>query len=1006
MTISRSFDGYSETLNCNNDPSVNACAKTFVFNLYEDDTLNIDWDFSGSLNYYVISQREYQMWLVRPGQVDSLVRPDFFLGTPPYYPQIRIPMSSLGTGNFRIRFDYFDVSWVPEIFIDFNVVKHIDKVWVEAPSICLNDFINAHQDYHFNIQTSPNSVNDFMSNLPKANWYVNGQGFCIGREQKEIIMESQTFGPLLHGVTDLIGSTFDPATAANPVDHYITYNDLLPYLNAGNPSLPLNIHYNDGIRDFTFSAPIIFNNNSSGGTVNSPSAAYHYYDYTVQGNETWDPQHNPAYGAGNTLRIEHRLYIPAGATLNIGNMNIEFGPDADVWIDAAGDPTQRGGYLNLEGTTLTAFAPCDAPQSNWKGIVAVGNNNYDQAGNHYPLFSYLQGRVRLYNSTISYATEAFRNGDPADPVHKNGGILYAYNSHFYNNEHSARFMPYLYSPQSGLYDSYAGTFSNCDFTVDQGNFGGFIYGQEVRGLDISGCSFTAPNTSWQLANGIEGVDFGVIVHEYTGVPGAHTPCSFNNLNNAISIGQTNPMYTLMRVTNASFNNNKIGVLAQNITAPMIQYNQFYIPQGSAGPHTNACGVEVFGGSGYHVSENKMQGMGFGNAYNIGALAWATGSGDNVIKRNNYTGLGTASLSNYANTNNNVNNPHGLQFLCNQNSGNTNDIAARGSNTATDGMAPNQGAINFAAGNTFSHTSGGWDIYNPATEVGAIKYYYANGGIPTTYSGGVSRTYVSNNGNTCPEDIIPSGTVSSDNGQFSPLDRTIRNLQFYQFNDKGQLDLTNLRATLAQWSDPHADLTTADLMIETGQWEEANNLYNQIVTKYGLQGQEANEFSTFGRQLLDLRIRQVQNGQSSTQLEKADIDLLQTVAANSAMWPKLRAQSWLQKYDGRVIQNTVLYPDQASNPDLVVTPYRTVEATADVNTVYPNPATDMLMVQYTAVGTDAPVFELMTVDGKTVRSAELIGCNQQVSLQGLAAGLYQYRVLENGKTMMQGKITKQ
>ncbi|PZF72667.1 T9SS type A sorting domain-containing protein [Taibaiella soli] len=1024
--VSRCFDHHSETLYCNNDNTINgACTRDFAFNIYQNDTLVIDWGFPAARTAAEIAAMHYQTYIeTSPGVLSNIIPLNFTNNTFSGNTQLKFPVAGLSLGQHRLVFYYQNTDGIyrPEVFIRFNVVPTITSAWAEMPTICKNDFINAHQDYHFNIKTSPITVNDIMFNAPQVPTgpYLSNTG-CTGQEQIEVIMEGGGIGLPIHGVSHLYGSTWNPATAANPVDHYITYSDMVNYLNSGGgTSNPLNIHFSDGVRDVVFPAPIIVNNSAQNGAdpyTNTPSASYNYYDYTVQGNEIWDAQNNPAYGAGNLIRIEHRLHIPAGSALTISNMNVEFGPNADILIEPAPAPvdpslpTVFGGGLILNNATLTAFTPCDASRQLWKGITALGNSSFDQKGHGANINPYLQSYVNMKNSTISYAQEAFRNGDPNDLYSRNGGMIMALNSRFYNNEHTANFQSYLSSYQLAghtFYSSYQSHFYNCEFTADQGLFTGFIFGREIRSLDIAGCSFTAPPDPQNIlyaSKAIQGIDMGVNVRNYTYYnAGSFYPItvssSFTNTKTAVTTSQLNPLYGSFSVTNATFNNNVNGVIALNVTAPTIEYNEFIVPN-SPGNQIISNGVEVYGGSGYHVSENKFSGPG-SYAQNIGVLAWATGSANNTIRRNSYTNLGTATLSNFSNRGTSLGSSTGLQILCNQNSGNGYDIAARGSNPVTDGIARTQGSVSLPAANTFSHTPGGFDIFNPLGQVGPITYYYKSGGAqeqPLNLTGLVIPIATSNS-NQCPEDVIPNGPVSSDDIRFNPLSQVVRTLQFYQYNDIGDLDLTNLQATLAQWSDPHADLTNADLMIETEQIEEGNNLYNQIVDKYGLEGQEAEEFNNFGRQLLDLRISQIQNGLQSTDLNDEEVARLENIAENAQMWAKLRAQSWLQKYDGRDINNTVLYPVSSDDG------YRIAAQTTDANSVYPNPAKDLLTVHYTATGADAPTFELTTIDGKVVRSAALRSASQQVSLQGLAAGMYLYHVTENGKVMMQGKVTKQ
>lgn len=104
-------------------------------------------------------------------------------------------------------------------------------------------------------------------------------------------------------------------------------------------------------------------------------------------------------------------------------------------------------------------------------------------------------------------------------------------------------------------------------------------------------------------------------------------------------------------------------------------------------------------------------------------------------------------------------------------------------------------------------------------------------------------------------------------------------------------------------------------------------------------------------------------------------------------------------------NIALFYVNVSVP-VAPTLYKTTHKAADISSVYPNPATEFLIIHYVSIGGGTPTFNLISVDGKLVRNTTLFCNDQSISLQGLASGVYLYKILEDGKIMMQGKITKQ
>ncbi|WP_212001887.1 T9SS type A sorting domain-containing protein [Chitinophaga sp. HK235] len=902
--------------------------------------------------------------------------------------------------------------------VTFTVIPKIEKVWVEAPEICPENFIKAGADYHFNVKTWPYSLKDVMNNAPLVPYYVDANHQCEYIEQYLASISCDAVWGPAHGVGIYRGSIYDATTAPDPTDHYFTYSDMLILLQSGNLGLAglINVRVNDGIREIALPAPLVVQSDiSQPDPVNNiPGSSYHLYDYTVSGNEVWTPGSNPLnnlYGTGGSIiRIEHGLTIPPGASLKIKDMSVEFGPEAYARIKAAPNASSYAGFLKLENATLTAFHPCGIEKAMWMGVIAEGNNSLDQK--MHGAYKYYQGTLMMDKSTLSYAVDGFMSTDLNNFVQKSGGIILANNCRFYNNSRSISFNHYLntYTFNGQTYKSpYNAHFYNCDFLVDRqlsGPFRGFISGWEVRGVQIGGCRFiNSSGVKTPLNYGVVGMDFGVTIGNYGSIP-----CQFTNLDEAVTVQATSPTYGYLKVTGATFDNNKKGVWAQGLIVPQIQYNTFNVPKGippspGAPGFLGNIGVQVMGGSGFRISENSFKGD--YPFYNIGVLVWNTGSGNNVVQRNTYNYIGTANLSNYRNRAI-LFAPKGLlglQFRCNTNKAVLYDIVARGANPIFDGMASSQGSAGFATANILSYGGGYQEVYNRIDEVGKVNYYYNANTVnqqPMNYhTNNVKIFAVTGSKNNCPEDKDQSW------GDPTVPFPTIPPYALHRMMADTTSDLCtdSLKFYLSQWQDPYADLAYVDLLIDNGNIPEANTTYNGIVSKYQLAGDEAEEFNNWGRSLISLRIALAGKGLTGKDLTADQVNTLQTIATKASMWARLRAQSWLRLFDDRISDNTVLYPLEDSST--VRKLQQAVTEARTENKVYPNPVTDVLQISYAVTRENSIVFfELTDMTGKIVMRRQLRNRTEQITTTGLPAGIYLYRVLEDRKVEMEGKIIKQ
>jgi len=135
-----------------------------------------------------------------------------------------------------------------------------------------------------------------------------------------------------------------------------------------------------------------------------------------------------------------------------------------------------------------------------------------------------------------------------------------------------------------------------------------------------------------------------------------------------------------------------------------------------------------------------------------------------------------------------------------------------------------------------------------------------------------------------------------------------------------------------------------------------------------------------------------------------------VAPEAPVWAHARAENWLFSFDGEPLTDTLLYPNPTDttgrrsyhNPG-----QPTVIGAKSNNAIYPNPVHDVLQVMYTALQADETItLEITDVSGKTVIAQTLhSGVQVGINVSSLVPGTYLYRISENTKVTMSGKITK-
>jgi hypothetical protein len=227
----------------------------------------------------------------------------------------------------------------------------------------------------------------------------------------------------------------------------------------------------------------------------------------------------------------------------------------------------------------------------------------------------------------------------------------------------------------------------------------------------------------------------------------------------------------------------------------------------------------------------------------------------------------------------------------------------------------------------------------------------------------------------------------------------------------------------QLQSPYGDLLWANLLVQDSLLDSANNVYNNIPAKYtaltgagSLTGDDLNEFSAWGRWYMNILISVKQHGDNLTGISSAAADSLQTIVDSGKMWAHERAANWLRLYDGRSIQDTLLFPDMtgldttaATNDTCLrkVAPVQAASIAQSTGQLYPNPVHDLLKINYNAADNTAMVqIQIWDISGRLLmQQAIQANGTTGINTSSLAPGMYLYKISENGHAKMQGKIGK-
>jgi len=529
----------------------------------------------------------------------------------------------------------------------------------------------------------------------------------------------------------------------------------------------------------------------------------------IDNNKTWD----------SFMRLDRSIIISPGTILTIDeNARIAMPTESKIII-------QPGGKLILDGGTLT-----NACGNQWQGIEVWGDPLLSQTPSN-------QGTIEIINGgTIENAVVAVRLGSK-DYTNKGGGIIFATEAVFRNNNTGVKFETYS-SGNSSYFDRC--TFETTAGLPDNQTPQYFVMMTSVDGIDIKGCTFEN-----SLSDEVLYADRGIGIYSVNSVftvdkvcISGTTPCTlyqypeFNNLNYAIKALATSsntPCY----IREGQFTDNRRGVYLSGISSATFTNNIIHMSLEQFGSVTNDT---IYGSyfdacTGYTFHENQF--ISDYDQYNskiaLGLVINNSGPDNNLVYDNIFENVFTSTLIQGENRNNGGSTC--LVIKCNQFYNTLYDevITFPGLfSTAYMGIALHQGANTLnnpdMAGNLFYYNAISKDYDDLNNKANLFHYYYPrNTSISNLEPLDITSNKVTKVGilnspywtieNGCPAATNPGG------GESESL--------LMQINEAGQqIDSTlNILAMLID----SGDTESLQDVVETSTSSSSMQVYNELMS---------------------------------------------------------------------------------------------------------------------------------------------------------------------------------
>ncbi|MEI6507626.1 MAG: T9SS type A sorting domain-containing protein, partial [Bacteroidota bacterium] len=417
--------------------------------------------------------------------------------------------------------------------------------------------------------------------------------------------------------------------------------------------------------------------------VNTALGSNDVIDQYITASETWS----------SNKKVTGTVIVNSGAILTINNnATIQFGSYNDLYgtdnvtgrstpysnYNHVGLVIKPGGRIVVNGATLTSIQSA-CPNAKWDGILLEG----DRSKNQYPTSN--QGILDLNNAIIENAkvgvtTNGIQiiNNQYRIDYAKAGGIIYAINSTFRNNNMHVAFYDYIGGPSR---QNNISSFNNCIFEIagstditelGYNNKGVMIRAWDVKGVRFSGCTFRNTNGSvnadkmnFDRGTGIFALDAALVVNALYDPNCQKTSGYFYDLSKGI-FSSFSPYNTSGGdIRQQLFERNDKGIWLLNGLSCNIHHNTFdlYVPSNywmrSYSPYdymllySGIAGIIAKDAAGYRLEENNFTNSSalYGNtgALTSGEIVVATvldnsdaGGGGAIVRKNTHTSINIGS----------------------------------------------------------------------------------------------------------------------------------------------------------------------------------------------------------------------------------------------------------------------------------------------------------------------------------------------------------------------------
>jgi hypothetical protein len=805
-----------------------------------------------------------------------------------------------------------------------------------------------------------------------------------------------------------------------PCTQGVTSNNIMDYNQCRNYLSP------DQIANFYLGAAYQSNGVFGGGFNATQWTTLCNWDNTktvnITSTQTWT----------NARALGGDLVVKAGNQLTIKCL-VSLPPNGRVIVE----PTAK---LVIDGGTLTTN--CSAM---WTGVEVWGDNTKAQTINVTTGMPNYQGMLSIINNgsieNAQYGVGLYASdGQGNINWNKTGGIVQAVGASFNNNNKDVAFLAYA-APANVPNKSY---FYNCGFTISNPLTGGWadsrISMYAVKGVTIHGCNFTTSLTGASLSDAIVTNDASFTIDNYNA-----TQTSFNGFNKCINAQNTISSNYII-VNNTLFNSfNNYGIYLTNSNSSTINNNTFSVNNsilGSAvvyGSYFNQCSGYLFKNNIFNGGTNTGQ---IGGSY-INASGVSANSAYNNVFNNLTYGQWAAEQ------NQSTNGTTGLVISCNDFNNCTYDIGIQSlTNNTLAGIAKAQGAAGSPTtyvSNTYNNTgscSNQNKIYIYNAQSYGLNHASFTGNLyeplPTACASSLvtsiqgSGTY--NKTTYCPAN--PGNGCGGGGCRLAQVHSDLKKQQVQILSlTEGTEPHQNAQAKLANMQNQYELLVNEkirNLLYDTTN----NNPYDSIIYYLHTLGHNPAAHKAIALAYLQKKdyvhahafVDSAKNAGTSNKdfadYHHAIINAMQTpnyyaaVKNNTILKNQMLgyannyysemnagARAFLKQVHGINIAETILTPVQQVQNARQGAEINPVIALSDDVKLYPNPATNNLMLDYTLNEQDLATVVIRDVNGKIAQAINLTSGNKnhQADISNLSNGIYFVSLQKNGMLISTQKL---